>query len=155
MIEKLYAALAALSRVCGFETVDRFPRGHAHARTHWERAYFDIASDLSPEQIERAMCEAIANTPIVFAHIIHPTPRMQRALLAVIEARVRRASGHAGELAALLIAAYASPATQEALPGMRAAIDETADEEPRVRIARTLAFLAQMHTPYGVIESGP
>jgi predicted nucleic acid-binding protein len=36
------------------ETVDAFPPGHRYARTRWDRAYFDIASDLKPDAIERS-----------------------------------------------------------------------------------------------------
>lgn len=114
--------IAWLNRVCGFNTVDSFPPGSVHARTRWNAAYFDIASDLKPDQIERSICERIANTPAIFAHIVNPTPRMQRALLDVIETRMRRSCGDPVDLAALLVNAYRSPHTQEALPGLRAAI---------------------------------
>lgn len=73
-----------------FETADSFPPGHPYARTRWEAAYFDIASDVKPDEIERRICAAIANTPSVFAYITNPTPRMQRALLNVIHDRLRR-----------------------------------------------------------------
>ena len=154
MIETIYAAMAYLSRVCGFETVDTFPPGHAYARTHWNRAYFDIASDLKPDQIENALCAAIDNTPTIFMHITNPTPRMQRALLALIEARVRRASGDAGQLVALLIAAYRSPYILEALPGLRNAVEQTEHLGMQERVHATLAFLGQMPAPFDIIEAG-
>ena len=103
LLSTLHNALSYLSRVCGFETVDSFPAGHPYARTRWNPAYFDIASDLKAEQIERSLCESIANTPLIFAHIVNPTPRMQRALLSVIETRMRRSCGDPLDLVALLV----------------------------------------------------
>lgn len=147
------SVLSYLSRVCGFDTVDSFPPGHAYARTHWDRAYFDIASDLKPEQIERSLCSAIGNTPAIFAHISSPTPRMQRALLSVIEERVRRGSGNAGELVALLVAAYHSPYTMDAVPGLRAAIADLAGEPPAERARLILAFLSRMPAAFDVIDA--
>ena len=50
---------------------------------------------------------------------------MQRTLLAAIHARLRRGSGSQAvpsDLVGMLIDAYASPGTEEALPGLRAAI---------------------------------
>ena len=152
MFPFLSHALAYVSRVCGFDTVDAFPPGHVHARTRWNPAYFDIASDLKPEQIERALCGAIANTPTIFGHIVHPTPRMQRALLAVIETRTRRACGDPVELAALLVRAYRSPYTQEALPGLRAAIAASTGAAPTQRARDVLAFLGAMPAAFDVIE---
>jgi uncharacterized membrane protein len=125
LIPALLNALAHVSRVCGFDTVDSFPPGHQYARTRWNPAYFDIASDLKPDQIERALCEAIANTPLIFAHIIHPTPRMQRALLAVIDTRQRRSCGNPLELVTLLMHAYRSPSTLDAMPGLRGVIESS------------------------------
>jgi hypothetical protein len=122
MLSTILAWLRHLSRICGFDTADSFPPGHPHARTRWKAAYFDIASDLKPEQIERRLCEAIANTPLVFSYISNPTPAMQRALFGVIGERARR-GGNTGELLALLIAAYRSPHLLEAAPGLRAAIE--------------------------------
>ncbi|SFU51635.1 hypothetical protein [Pseudoduganella namucuonensis] len=149
----LLAWLKNLSRLCGFETADSFPPGHAHARTRWVGAYFDIASDVKPEEMERRIADAIANTPLVFAHITHPTPRMQRALLGVIEARLRhRNEREAAQLAALLIKAYQSPHTAEAVPGLRHAIDSTVGEEAPYRVRNLLAFLADMQSPFDVIE---
>jgi hypothetical protein len=84
MNSTLLTWLKTLSRICGFETADSFPPGHPYARTRWEAAYFDIASDVKPDEMERRICTAITNTPSVFAYITNPTPRMQRALLGVI-----------------------------------------------------------------------
>ena len=58
--------LKRLSRALGLDTADSFPPGHAHARTRWNKAYFDIASNVKPDEIERRICDAIANTPLVF-----------------------------------------------------------------------------------------
>lgn len=147
MFPLLTNALAWLSRVCGFETVDAFPPGHAYARTHWNGAYFDIASDLKPDQIERSICERIVNTPTIFAHIANPTPGMQRALLSVIEARMRRSCGTPTDLVALLVNAYRSPYTLDALPGLRAAIVECDGEARHV-----MDFLGAMPAAFDVIE---
>ena len=155
LIPALLQALAYFSRVCGFDTVDAFPPGHRYARTRWNRAYFDIASDLKPEQIERALCESISNTPLIFAHITEPTPRMQRALLAVIESRLRRSCGNPADLVALLIAAYRSPSTLEALPGLRAVIESHRDDAPAHRAQAVLAFLGAMPAAFNVIEAAP
>src|ERR1043165_7141590 len=106
LLSTLHNAISYLSRVCGFDPVDSFPAGHPYARTRWNPAYFDIASDLKPEQIERSLCESIANTPLIFAHIVNPTPRMQRALLSEIETRMRRSCGDPLDLVALLVEAY-------------------------------------------------
>jgi hypothetical protein len=125
LIPAILKALAHVSRVCGFDTVDSFPPGHQYARTRWNPAYFDIASDLKPERIERSLCESIANTPLIFAHITHPTPRMQRALMAVIDTRQRRSCGSPLDLVALLMQAYRSPATPEAMPGLRGVIESS------------------------------
>lgn len=125
LIPALLKALAYVSRVCGFDSVDSFPPGHQYARTRWNPAYFDIASDLKPEQIERALCESITNTPLIFAHITHPTPRMQRALLAVIDTRMRRSCGSPTDLVTLLMHAYRGAATPEAMPGLRSVIESS------------------------------
>ena len=154
LLPTILDALAHVSRVCGFDTVDSFPPGHLYARTRWNRAYFDIASDLKPEQIERALCDSIANTPAIFAHISHPTPRMQRALLAVIHTRMRRSCGDPADLAALLIEAYRSPHTPEAIPGLRAAIEQDAHEATPERARRLLGFLGAMPSAFDVIEAG-
>jgi hypothetical protein len=148
LIPTLLQALAYVSRVCGFDTVDSFPAGHQYARTRWNPAYFDIASDLKPEAIERSLCESIANTPLIFAHITHPTPRMQRSLLAVIDTRMRRSCGNPTDLAALLANAYRGPSTPEALPGLRAAIEDSSYDANAV-----LAFLGAMPAAFDVIEA--
>ena len=154
LIPTILDALAYVSRVCGFDTVDSFPPGHMYARTHWNRAYFDIASDLKPEQIERSLCDSITNTPAIFAHISNPTPRMQRALLAVIHTRVRRSCGNPADLVALLIEAYRSPYTPEALPGLRAAIEQGAHDTMPERVRTVLDFLGAMPSAFDVIEAG-
>ncbi|MEC5161139.1 MULTISPECIES: hypothetical protein [unclassified Janthinobacterium] len=154
MASTFIAWLKYLSRVCGFDTADSFPPGHPYARTRWNAAYFDIASDVKPDEVERRLCAAISNTPTVFAYIVNPTPRMQRALFGVLEERMRR-NGNAGELALLLIAAFRSAHTQEALPGLRAAIHGTRHDEAGERVRSLLAFLAQMQSPFDVIESLP
>jgi hypothetical protein len=148
--------LARASRALGLETVDTFPPGHRYARTRWDPAIFDIASDLKPDAIERAICAAIENTPAVFASIEHPTPRMQRTLLAAIHTRLRRGSGAVtvpADLVAMLIDAYASPVTEEAVPGLRAAIASTEGYDPSMRIAHLTAFLADMPAAFDVIDA--
>jgi hypothetical protein len=147
--------LGRASRALGLESVDAFPPGHRYAHTRWDKAYFDIPSDWKPERIELAMSEAIANTPSVFAYIIHPTPRMQRALLGVIHARLRRGGTPPNDLLAMLIDAYASPRTPEALPGLRAAIDSTDGYDPSMRVAHLAAWLADMPAAFDVIEARP
>jgi hypothetical protein len=141
MTSPLITWLKHLSRICGFDTADSFPPGHPYA------------SDVKPDEMERRICDAISNTPLVFAHITAPTPRMQRALLGVIENHVRRnLAKDAAPLAALLIKAYQSPHTAEALPGLRAAIDSTRDDEAPARIRTLLLFLSNMQSPFDVIE---
>ncbi|MFL6675278.1 MAG: hypothetical protein ACJ8LG_18545 [Massilia sp.] len=153
LIPVLLDLLARASTALGFETLDSFPAGHAYARTRWDRAYFDIASDMKPDQIENALCESIANTPAVFAHIANPTPRMQRALLAVIDARLRRSCGSPHDLAKMLVDAYRSPHTLEAMPGLRAAVERTEGLEMPERAQALLAFLGAMAAPFDVIEA--
>ncbi len=150
LIPALLQALAYVSRVCGFDTIDSFPAGHQHARTRWNRAYFDIASDVKPEQIERSLCESITNTPLIFAHITHPTPRMQRALLAVIETRMRRSCGNPVDLASLLVNAYRSQYTAEAMPGLRAVIEDSGFD-----VRAVMEFLGAMPAAFDVIEAAP
>ncbi len=152
MIDTLLSWLRHLSRICGFETADSFPPGHPYERTRWNGAYFDIASDVKPEQIEHRICEAIGNTPLVFGYITNPTPRMQRALFAVLEERMRNNRGRASELAVLLIEAYRSPHTVEVIPGLRAAIDSTRDLDMGERSRALMAFLGSMQSPFDVIE---
>lgn len=144
--------LARASHKLGFETITAFPPGHAHARTRWDPAYFDIASDLKPDQIESALCVAIANTPLVFGRIVNPTPRMQRAVLGIIDARLR-AGGAPADVVRLLIDAYQSPDTVEAIPGLRAAIASTAQYEMPVRIVRLLDYLSAMPSAFDVIDA--
>jgi hypothetical protein len=153
LIEVISSLLGRASRALGLETIDTFPPGHRYADTRWDKAYFDIPSDYKPERIEQAMAEAITNTPSVFAWIEHPTPRMQRALLGVIHARLRRASTPPNDLLAMLIAAYASPRTQEAVPGLRAAIAGTDGYDPSMRVAHLAAWLADMPAAFDVIDA--
>jgi len=156
LLPHLSDLLARASRALGFETADRFPPGHRYARTRWDPAWFDIPSDFKPDAIERAMCQAIDNTPGVFACIVHPTPSMQRALLGVIHTRLRRGSGSQAapaDLVEMLIDAYASPDTPEALPGLRAAIDSTQGYDPSMRVAHLTAFLADMPAAFDVIDA--
>lgn len=150
MFPILTQALAYLSRVCGFDTVDSFPPGHVHARTHWSGAHFDIASDLKPEQIERALCEKIANTPLIFAQIANPTPDMQRVILGMIGTRMRHSGGQPLDLVALLVNAYRSPYTRDALPGLRAAIEEHDGD-----LRSVLEFLSDSGAAFGVIDAVP
>ena len=148
MFPILTQALKWLSRVCGFDTVDSFPPGHPYARTHWDAAYFDIASDLKPDQIERSICERIANTPSIFAHIASPTPRMQRALLDVIGTRMRRSCANPTDLVALLVNAYRSPHTIEAVPGLRSVIVNSDGD-----VQAVIGFLGAMPAPFDIIEA--
>ncbi|MES2317431.1 MAG: hypothetical protein V4631_08025 [Pseudomonadota bacterium] len=148
MFPILNQGLAWLSRVCGFDTVDSFPPGHAYSRTRWNAAYFDIASDLKPEQIERSICERIANTPTIFAHIVSPTPRMQRALMEVIDARMRRSCGNPADLVALLINAYRSPYTIEAVPDLRSVIINSDGD-----VQAVTGFLRGMPAAFDIIEA--
>ena len=145
--------LKTLSRVCGFETADSFPPGHPYARTRWEAAYFDIASDVKPDEIERRLCAAIANTPSVFAYIVNPTPRMQRALLNVIHERLRRQPGvGATDLILLLIHAYASPHITEVVPGLRQLIHDTEHEQTNLRAHAILELLTAAPRGLAVID---
>jgi hypothetical protein len=153
LIPALLDLLARASLALGFETIDRFPPGHVHARTRWDRAWFDIASDMKPDAIERTLCEAIINTPAVFAHIVNPTPRMQRTLMGVIDTRLRRSCGSPADLVKLLVDAYDSPYTQEAMPGLRRAIEQTRGDEMPARVASVLDFLGAMPAAFDVIES--
>lgn len=153
LIPVLADLLGRASRALGLETVDSFPPGHQYARTRWDRAYFDIASDLKPDAIEKAMCDAIANTPSVFAHIVNPTPRMQRALLAVIHTRVRRSCGGPHDLVRMLVEAYRSAHIIEAVPGLRAAIEDTQRLDMPARVHALLAFLADQPAAFGVVEA--
>lgn len=147
----IFAWLRYLSRISGFDSATAFPAGHAYARTCWNPAYFDIASDLKPEQIERRLCDAISNTPTVFGYITNPTIRMQRALFGVFDERARR-NGNLSELVLMLINAYRSPNILEAIPGLRAVIDDCEHEETGPRVRTIMAFLTQMQAPFDVIE---
>lgn len=151
LLDTLATALARLSRICGFDTLDAFPPGHQYASTRWDRAYFDIPSDTKPDQIERILADAITNTPLIFAHITNPTPRMQRALLAVIHGVLKK--GDPTALVTLLIHAYESPQTQEAILGLRAAIEASAGGNASMRAFAVLEFLGAMAAPFDVIEA--
>ncbi|RSZ60127.1 hypothetical protein HF313_14530 [Massilia atriviolacea] len=150
MFPILTQALAYVSRVCGFDTVDSFPPGHVHARTHWSGAHFDIASDLKPDQIERALCEKIANTPLIFSQIANPTPDMQRVILGMIGTRLRHSAAQPLDLVSLLVNAYRSPYTREVLPGLRAAIEENNGD-----LRSVLDFLGESGSAFGVIDAAP
>ncbi|MCS0591967.1 hypothetical protein ACFQ09_11205 [Massilia norwichensis] len=154
LIDQLATLLGRASRALGFDSADAFPPGHRYAHTRWDKAYFDIPSDWKPERIEQAIAEAITNTPSVFGYIAHPTPRMQRALLGVIHGRLRRGGTPPNELLAMLIEAYASPRTPEAVPGLRAAIAATFGYDPSMRVAHLAAWLADMPAAFDVIDAG-
>jgi hypothetical protein len=153
MTSPFLTLLSKLSRALGFDTADAFPPGHPYARTRWNGAYFDIASDVKPDAIEQRLCDAISNTPLVFAHIENPTPRMQRVLIGLIEQRLRHQhEREAAQMATLLLRAYASPHIIESAPGLRAAIAATEGHEAPVRVRALFAFLADMQSPFNVIE---
>ena len=152
MIDILLTWLRRLSHILGFETANSFPPGHPYERTRWDGAYFDIASDVKPDQIENRLCEAIGNTPLVFGYITNPTPRMQRTLLAVLEERMRNNRGRAGELAALLVLAYDSPHIAEVIPGLRNAVAATRHEDLADRARAAMAFLSSTQSPFDVID---
>ncbi|MGV7207358.1 hypothetical protein ACLB1G_05850 [Oxalobacteraceae bacterium A2-2] len=152
MIPTILSWLRQLSRILGFETADSFPPGHPYERTRWNGAYFDIASDVNPEQIEARLCDAISNTPLVFGYITNPTPRMQRALLAVLEQRMRNNRGRASELAILLVEAYDSPHISEIIPGLRAAVAATRGQDSGERARALMAYLASTQSPFDVID---
>jgi hypothetical protein len=154
MMPILFKWLRRLSHILGFETADSFPPGHPYERTRWNGAYFDIASDVKPDQIESRLCDAITNTPLVFGYISNPTPRMQRALLALLEERMRNNRGRASELAALLILAYESPHITEVIPGLRSVVDATRDADMGDRARAVMAFLGSTQSPFDVIEMG-
>jgi len=144
--------LKKLSHALGFDTADSFPPDHQYARTRWAGAYFDIPSDTKADEIERRICDAIANTPLVFAHIENPTPRMQRVLIDGIGRRLRgNHERDAAQLAALLIRAYDSRHVIEATPGLRQAIEATDGYEAPARVRALFAFLADSHND-NVIE---
>ena len=153
MIPILIKWLRRLSHLLGFETADSFPPGHPYERTRWNGAYFDIASDVKPDQIENRLCDAISNTPMVFGYITNPTPRMQRALLAVLEERMRVNRGRASELAMLLVTAYDENSLMaEVIPGLRDAIAATRHDEMGDRARAVMAFLSSTQSPFDVID---
>lgn len=140
------------SRAMGLENADRFPPGHPYPYTRWNKAYFDIPSDLKGDRMESIVCAAIANTPYVFGEIRNPTPRMQRALLGIIEARLRRADAPA-DLVQLLIKAYRQPHTPDIVPGLRAAIAANAQYDANIQAHAVLAYLGDAPAGFGVIEA--
>ncbi len=152
MMPTLLKWLRYLSHILGFETADSFPPGHPYERTRWNGAYFDIASDVKPDQIESRLCDAISNTPLVFGYITNPTPRMQRTLLAMLEERMRNNRGRASELAVLLVNAYDSPHITEVIPGLRAAVAGTRHDDIGERARSVMAFLGSTQSPFDVIE---
>ncbi|MEV4781895.1 hypothetical protein NHH82_22335 [Oxalobacteraceae bacterium OTU3REALA1] len=152
MMPTILKWLRYLSHILGFETADSFPPGHPYERTRWNGAYFDIASDVKPDQIESRLCDAISNTPLVFGYITNPTPRMQRTLLAMLEERMRNNRGRASELAVLLVNAYDSPHITEIIPGLRAAIAGTRQDDMGERARSVMAFLGSTQSPFDVIE---
>ena len=152
MMPTLLKWLRYLSHILGFETADSFPPGHPYERTRWNGAYFDIASDVKPDQIESRLCDAISNTPLVFGYITNPTPRMQRTLLAMLEERMRNNRGRASELAVLLVNAYDSPHITEVIPGLRASIAATREDDIAERARSVMAFLGSTQSPFDVIE---
>ena len=78
---------------------------------------------------------------------------MQRALLAVIETRVRRTCGNPVDLVAMLINAYQSPYTLEAIPGLRGVIERGAYDDLAMRSRDILHFLGVMQSAFDVIEA--
>ena len=62
MIPILIKWLRRLSHLLGFETADSFPPGHPYERTRWNGAYFDIASDVKPDQIENRLGHTVEET---------------------------------------------------------------------------------------------
>lgn len=152
LLDTLSSLLSRASRALGLDSLDTFPSGHRYARTRWDPAWFDIASDTKPDRIQTAVCDAIAATPGVFAHIVNPTPRMQRTLLGEIHARLRRGASPPNDLVAMLIDAYASPGTPDTMPGLRAAIASTEGYDPTMRVAHLQAWLADMPAAFDVID---
>lgn len=146
--------LARASRALGLENADRFPDGSQFPHTRWNSAYFDIASDLPFEAMESRLCQAVTNTPWVFGHIRHPTPRIQRALLSIIEARLRRADAPV-DLVHLLIQAYRSPHTPEVVPGLRALIAANAQFDANIQAHAVLAMLGDAPAGFGVLDAAP
>lgn len=153
LIDTLATLLGRASRALGLETVDSFPPGHPYARTRWNKAYFDIPSDFTPDAIEHAVCEAIANTPLVFGEILNPTPRMQRTLLGVIEQRLRRTNGAPVDLAQPRHGFHRMRAAVAGHQQLRQAIRDTSGYEPHVQANAILAYLADAPAAFGVIDA--
>jgi hypothetical protein len=145
--------MSYLSKALGLESVSCFPARHIYAHTNWDPSYFDIPYGTKPEEIERRICDAIENTPTIFAQINNPTPRMQRTLLDVVTERLRHNDRSAGDLVSLLIHAYTSPFVREAFPGLRAEIEASAYEEFSTRVRRVLSFLLNMQTSFNVVDA--
>jgi hypothetical protein len=78
--------------------------------------------------------------------------RASRAL-GIIHARLRRGSVAPTDLVAMLIDAYDSPHTPEALPGLRAALASTEGYDPSMRIGHLQAWLADMPAAFDVIDA--
>jgi hypothetical protein len=78
---------------------------------------------------------------------------MQRELLRMIDERLRRSCGNPGDLLKLLVEAYASPHTLEALPGLRAAIGQSTGREMREREQALLDFLRTLPADFDVIDA--
>ncbi len=153
MISIFKSTMSYLSKALGLESASSFPVKHIHAHTNWDPSYFDIPYGTKPEEIEHRICNAIDNTPTIFAQINNPTPRMQRALLDVVAERIRHNDRSASDLVGLLIHAYASPFVREAFPGLRAEIDASAYEEIGARIRRILSFLLNMQASFNVVDA--
>jgi hypothetical protein len=83
---------------------------------------------------------------------------MQRALLAVIDTRMRRSCGNPSDLVALLIERLPQPIHAEAIPGLRAAIERnamTTDPHPRrARIPGRHAVRLRRHRGAGLERPG-
>ena len=77
---------------------------------------------------------------------------MQRTLLAMLEERMRNNRGRASELAVLLVNAYDSPHITEIIPGLRAAIAGTRQDDMGERARSVMAFLGSTQSPFDVIE---
>lgn len=80
---------------------------------------------------------------------------MQRTVLSIIDARLRGSGGAPADLVRLLIEAYRSAETIEAIPGLRAAIAASADLEMPRRVVRLLDYLADMPSAFDVIDAAP
>jgi hypothetical protein len=78
---------------------------------------------------------------------------MQRTLLSTIHARLRRGATPPSDLVAMLIDAYDSLHTPEAVPGLRAAIASTSGYDPSMRVAHLQAWLSDMPAAFDVIDA--